>query len=84
MKKPSMEKNTTHATSMVAVWPYGPEPPPVQLANHNDKKLSLQTGRRIYELKECSAFGRRPQIIFYTGQAKQEWFKEENELFSLS
>ena len=26
----------------------------------------------------------RPQVIFYTGQAKQEWFKEENELFELT
>ena len=45
-------KNTTHATSMVVFRrrPYGSEPPPVQLANHIDRKLSLQVGGRIYEL----------------------------------
>ena len=75
-------KNTTHATSMVVFQrrPYGPEPPPVQLANHSDRRRSLQAGGRIYELQECSALGRRPQVTFYTGQVKQEWFKGENEL----
>ena len=76
-------KNTTRATSMVVFQrrPYGPEPPPVQLANHNDRKRSLPAGGRIYERQECSAIGRQPQVIFYTGQVKQEWFKEDNELF---
>ena len=76
-------KNTTHATSMVIFQrqPYGPEPPPVQMANHNDRKRSLPAGGRIFELQECLALGRRPQVIFYTGQVKQEWFKEDNELF---
>lgn len=59
-------KNTTHATSMVVFqrWPYGPEPPPIQLANHSDRRQSLQAVGRIYELQECSAIGRRPQVSF--------------------
>ena len=45
-------KSTTHATSMVVFQrrPHGSETPPVQLAYHNGRKLSLQAGGRIYEL----------------------------------
>ena len=59
-------KNTTHATSMVVFQrrPFGPEPPPIQLANHSDRRRSLQAEGRIYELQECSALGRRPQVSF--------------------
>ena len=72
-------KNTTHAASMVVFQrrSYGPEPPPVQLANRNERQLSLQAGGRIYELQECCAFGRRPQVTFYTNQVKQEWFRKK-------
>ena len=37
-------------------------------------------GGRTYELQECSALERRPHVIFYTGQVKEEWFKEESEV----
>ena len=52
-------KNTTHATSMVVFQrrPFGPEPPPIQLATHSDRRQSLQAGGRIYELQECSVLG---------------------------
>ena len=62
-------------------WPFGPEPPPIQLANHSDRRRSLQAGGRIYELQECSALGRRPQVSFCNGQVQEEWFNGENELF---
>ena len=76
-------KNTTHATFMVVFQrrPYGPESPPIQMANHSDRRRSLQAGRRIYELQESSAIGRRPQVSFCNGQVQEEWFKGENELF---
>ena len=62
-------------------WPFGPEPPPIQLANHSDRRRSLQAGGRIYELQECSTLGRLPQVSFCNGQVQEEWFKGENDLF---
>ena len=52
-------KNTTHATCIVVFHrrPFGPEPPPIQLATHSDRRQSLQAGGRIYELQECSVLG---------------------------
>ena len=76
-------KNNTHAACMVVFQrePFGPEPPPIQLANHSDRRRSLQAGGRIYELQECSTLGRLPQVSFCNGQVQEEWFKGENDLF---
>ena len=76
-------KSATHVTCMVVFQrqPFGPEPPPIQLANHSDRRWSLQAGGRIYELQECSTLGRRPQVSFCNGQVQEEWFKGENDLF---
>ena len=61
--------------------PYGPEPPPVQLDGHLNRKRSLPVGEKIYYLQECSSLGRRPQVTSYIGHVQQEWFEEDNELF---
>ena len=52
-------KNTTHATSLVLFQrrPYGPEPHPVELANHIDRKLSLQAGEGFTRNKSALHVG---------------------------
>ena len=48
-------KNTTHATTMVVYQKkaFGPDPPPVPLADHRVKRRSLQSTSKVYEIQEC-------------------------------
>ena len=63
-------KNTTHATTLVVYQrkPFGPDPPPVPVADHRVKRRSLQTTSKVYEIQECSAHGRRPTASAYLDQ----------------
>ena len=69
------DKNTTHATTMVVYQPrraFGPQPPPTIAGNHSERRRSLKRGGSVYELQECSAYGRRPKATQYTGTADKE------------
>ena len=78
-------KNTTHATTMVVYQPrraFGPEPPPTIAGNHSERRRSLKRGGSVYELQECSAYGRRPKVTQYTGTVDKEWLKGEGGVLS--
>ena len=63
-------KNTTHATTVVVYQPrraFGPEPQATIAGNHTERRRSLKRGGSVYELQECSAYGRRPKVTQYTG-----------------
>jgi len=71
-------KNTTHATTMV----FGPEPLPTIAGNHSERHDSLKRGGSVYELQECSAYGRRPKVTQYTGAVDKEWLMGEGGVLS--
>ncbi|KAK3754205.1 hypothetical protein QZH41_003312 [Actinostola sp. cb2023] len=77
-------KNTTHATTMVIYQrkPFGPVPPPHLLADHTNRRRSLQTSSSIYEIHECSAHGRRPAVSSYVDEVNQDWYKSDNDIFT--
>ena len=56
---------------------FGPEPPPTIAGNHSERRRSLKRGGSVYELQECSAYGRRPKVSQYTGTVDKEWLKGE-------
>ena len=77
-------KNTTHATTMVVYQRkvFGPELPPTIAGNHSERRRSLKGGGSVYELQECSAYGRRPKVTQYTGAVEKEWLKGEGVVLS--
>ena len=75
------DKNTTHATTMVVYQPrraFGPQPPPSIAGNYSERRRSLKRGRSVYELQECSAYGRRLKVAQYTDTVDKEWLKGES------
>ena len=72
-------KNTTHATTIVVFQRkvFGPERPPSIEGDHSKRQRSLKKSGSIYELQECSAHGRRPTVIQFTGAVNKEWLKGE-------
>ena len=77
-------KNTTHATTIVVYQTKvsGPEPPPTIAGNHSERRRSLKRGGGVYELQECSAYGRRPKVTQYTVAVDKEWLKGEGSVLS--
>lgn len=77
-------KNTTHATTMVVYQrkPFGPDPPPVPLADHRVKRRSLQSNWKVYEMQECSAHGRRQATSAYLDQIDTQSYKGNNDSFT--
>lgn len=85
LKEETIEgKNTTHATTMVVYQrkDFGPELPPTIAGNHSERRRSLKGGGSVYELQECSAYGRRPKVTQYTGAVEKEWLKGEGVVLS--
>ena len=72
-------KNTTHATTIVVFQRkvFGPERPPSIEGDHSKRQRSLKRSGSIYELQECSAHGRRPTVIQFTGAVNKQWLKGE-------
>ena len=76
-------KNTTHATTMVVYQRkvFGPAPPTKPLADHRNRRRSLQTSSSVYELQDCSAHGRRPSVTAYVNEIDTDWYKGEDTVF---
>ncbi|EDO35706.1 predicted protein [Nematostella vectensis] len=72
-------KNTTHATTMVVYQRkvFGPDPPPIILADHSSRRRSLPESTNLYELLECPCYGRRPALNEHIRKVKNEWFSSE-------
>ena len=70
-------KNTTHATTMVIYQkkPFGPDPPPIRLAEQTGRRRSLQTPTSVYLIEDCSARGRRPTVT--VNAIDKDWYKSE-------
>ena len=75
-------KNTTHATSMVVFQrpPFGPEPPPIQLANHSDRRLSLQ-GEEFMSYKNVLHLEDNLKSVFVMVKFKKNGSKEKMNYF---
>ena len=73
-------KNTTHATTMVVYQRkvFGPELPPNTVADHSERRRSLQRSGSIYQLLECSAHGRRPAVTQYVNRVEKEWLSDQS------
>ena len=72
-------KNTTHATTMVVYQKvFGPQLPPNTVADHSQRRRSLQRSGGVYELQDCSAHGRRPAVTQYTNMIDKEWFRDQS------
>ena len=56
---------------------FDPERPPSIEGDHSKRQHSLKRSGSIYELQECSAHGRRPTVIQFTGAVNKEWLKGE-------
>ena len=78
-------KNTTHATTMVIYQRkvFGPElPPTTPVGNHSKRRRTFKKGGCVYELQECSAYGRRPKVNQYTGAVDYQWLKDDGTVLS--
>ena len=66
------KKNTTHATTLVAFQrkQIGPLPPRQILADHSQKRRSLDSARSVVTLEEVNLSGRRPPVTCFLDQVK--------------
>ena len=75
-------KNITHAMVVYQRKVFGPELPPTIAGNHLERCHSLKRGGSVYELQECSGYGKTPKVTQYTGAVDKEWLKGEGVVLS--